>query len=295
MNETIAETLGTSTASVTTLIEEGFDLIVKYAFSVVGAIFILIVGLIVAGILSRWLRNSLERYGHIDVTLAGFLGNVLKYAIWVLVGVMVLGQFGVQTTSIIAVLGAAGLAIGLALQGTLSNIAAGLMLLFLRPIRVGEYIEAGSVAGTVVEIGLFTTELRKPNGLYVMAPNSEIWNTPITNYSRNPNRRFEFTVGIGYDDDPALAREELMSLANADERVLADPAPVTFVASLDDSSVGVGLWCWVAAPNYLATARDLTERAKRRFDDVGITIPYPQREVTQRIVDARQEKTEDAE
>ncbi len=126
-----------------------------------------------------------------------------------------------------------------------------------------------------------------PNGLFVMAPNSSIWNEPITNYSRNPTRRFEFVVGIGYGDDMAEARRQLLALANSDDRVLADPAPVTFVNSLDDSSVGVGLWCWTNAADYLATARDLTERAKATFDEVGITIPYPQREVTQYVVDAR--------
>ncbi|MDA8870229.1 mechanosensitive ion channel [Rhizobiaceae bacterium] len=261
---------------------------VEYAFSVVGAIAILVIGLTFAGWLSRVTRRQLMRFDHVDLTLAAFLANIVKYIVWVLVFVVVLGQFGVGTTSIITVLGAAGLAIGLALQGTLSNIAAGIMLLVLRPFRVGEYIEAGNVKGVAQEIGLFTTELKLPNGLFVMAPNSQIWNQPIVNFSRNPQRRFEFVVGIGYGDDMQAARNSLLEIANADERVLADPAPVTFINSLDDSSVGVGLWCWVAAPDYLATARDLTERAKATFDDVGITIPYPQREVTQYVVDARQ-------
>ncbi len=283
--------IGDAGAAVRTMVAESGDLVIAYAFSVVGAIALLIVGFIAAGLLSRWARTTLLSFKHVDITLASFLANIIKYAIWVLVIVMVLGQFGVQTTSIIAVLGAAGLAIGLALQGTLANIAAGIMLLVLRPFRVGEYIEAGSVSGTVQEIGLFTTELKLPNGLFVMAPNSAIWNEPITNFSRNPTRRFEFVVGIGYGDDMGEARRQLLALANGDDRVLDEPAPVTFVNSLDDSSVGVGLWCWTKAPDYLATARDLTERAKATFDEAGITIPYPQREITQYVVDARSAKT----
>ncbi len=152
--------IGEAGMAVRAMVAESTDLVIAYAFSVVGAIALLIVGFIAAGLLSRWARTTLLSFKHVDITLASFLANIIKYAIWVLVIVMVLGQFGVQTTSIIAVLGAAGLAIGLALQGTLANIAAGIMLLVLRPFRVGEYIEAGSVKGMVQEIGLFTTELR---------------------------------------------------------------------------------------------------------------------------------------
>ena len=177
--ERVPELLGTAfdrtQSAVTDVVQQSLDLVVSYAFSVVGAICILVLGFILAGLLSRWMRRSLMKLRHVDLTLAAFLSNLVKYAIWVLVIVMVLGQFGVQTTSIIAVLGAAGLAIGLALQGTLANIAAGIMLLVLRPFRVGEYIEAGSVAGTVQEIGLFTTELKAANGLFIMSPNSQIW------------------------------------------------------------------------------------------------------------------------
>ncbi len=269
-------------AAVTEFVKQISGLVAEYAFSVVGAILILIVGFILAGLLARWARRGLSKVHSIDTTLATFLSNVVKYVIWILVLVTVLAQFGVQTTSIIAALGAAGLAIGLALQGTLANIAAGIMLLVLRPFKVGEYIEASNISGTVQEIGLFTTELKRPDGLFVMAPNSQLWNTSIVNYSRHSKRRFELIVGIGYDDDMQQARQELLELANSDDRVLADPAPIAYVNSLDDSSVGVGMRVWSNTSDYLALSWDLTEAAKARFDDVGITIPYPQREVRQK-------------
>lgn len=280
--EAIAGKIGDTRANVETLVEQGIVVATEYAFSVLGAIVILLVGFLVAGTISRWARRSLEKLHHVDLTLAAFLSNIIKYAIWVLVLVMVLGQFGVQTTSIIAVLGAAGLAIGLALQGTLSNIAAGIMLLVLRPFRVGEFIEAGSVSGTVQEVGLFTTELKKADGLFTMAPNSQIWNATIVNYSRHPTRRFELVVGIDYDDSMQQARDILMLMAAEDERVFDDPAPQTFVFNLGESSVDVGLRVWTKTENYLALSWDLTEAAKERFDENGITIPYPRRELIQR-------------
>jgi len=280
--EAITNRLGDTQANAEALIERGIAIAAEYAFSVLGAILILIVGFFIAGLLSRWARRSLEKLRHVDLTLAAFLANLIKYATWILVVVMVLGQFGIQTTSIIAVLGAAGLAIGLALQGTLSNIAAGIMLLILRPFRVGEYVEAGSVTGTVQEIGLFTTELKKVDGLFVMAPNSQIWNATIVNYSRHPTRRFELVVGIDYDDSMEQARDILMTMASEDERVLDHPAPQTFVANLGESSVDIGLRVWTKTADYLALSWDMTEAAKGRFDENGISIPYPRREVIQR-------------
>lgn len=274
--------LAESETAIKTLIAQGTELATEYAFSVLGAIVILIVGFFLAGIISRWTRRSLMRVRSIDLTLASFLANIVRYALWIVVVVMVLGQFGVQTTSIIAVLGAAGLAIGLALQGTLSNIAAGIMMLVLRPFRVGEYIEASGVAGTVQEIGLFTTELKRIDGLFIMAPNSQLWNSEIVNYSRHPTRRFELIVGIDYDDDMGQARDILMAMASADERVLDDPEPQTFVANLGDSSVDIGLRVWTKTSDYLALSWALTEAAKARFDEKGITIPYPRREIIQK-------------
>ena len=249
---------------------------------IVGAFAVLIFGLLAAKLVSSWVERALARSDRFDVTVANFLSNLVKYALWALVIVTVLTQFGVETTSILAALGGMALAVGLALQGTLSNVASGVMILVQRPFKIGEAISAGSVTGTVQQIGLFTTELKQFDGLFVMVPNSELWNQAIVNFHRHPIRRFELIVGIGYSDSMEQARTELLALAAADERVLDDPEPVAFVASLDDSSVGIGLRVWCTTGDFVAVSWDLTERAKARFDDVGISIPFPQREVTQR-------------
>ncbi|MEZ5878722.1 MAG: mechanosensitive ion channel [Tepidamorphaceae bacterium] len=258
------------------------ELLAAYAFSVVGALLILVLGLMAASWLSRLTRSALERTGRIDATLTSFLSKIVKYAVWVLVFVTVLSEFGVKTTSILAALGAAGLAIGLALQGTLSNIAAGIMILILRPFNTGEYIEVDGIAGTVEEIGLFSTQLKRSDGLFLMVPNSKLWGASVLNYSRNPTRRFELVVGIDYGDDMKQAREILLELAKADSRVLENPAPVSFVNSLDDSSVGIALRAWIGSADYLATTWDLTEEAKSRFDKAGISIPFPQLDINQK-------------
>lgn len=244
-----------------------------------GAIAVLVIGVILARLLSRWADRALSRATHIDPTVAKFLSNIIKYALWAVVGVTVLTQFGVQTTSIIAALGGLALAVGLALQGTLSNVAAGVMILIQRPFRVGETIIAGTVNGEVRGIGLFTTEMIQPDGLYVMVPNNELWNKPIVNLSRMPTRRFELLIGIGYGDSIEQARAELLALADADPRVLSEPAPQVFVSALADSAVTMGMRVWCKNEDYLGLSWALTEAAKTRFAEVGITIPFPQREV----------------
>lgn len=244
-----------------------------------GAFAVTVIGFFVVRTLGRAADKALNRSERIEPTVAKFLGNVVKYALWVILGVTVLTQFGVQTTTIIAALGGLALAVGLALQGTLSNVAAGVMILLQRPFRVGEYITCGTVAGTVQAIGLFTTEITQLDGLYVMVPNNELWNKPIVNFSRQPTRRFELLIGIGYADSIAQARSELLALAHADPRVLDDPEPVVFVAALAESAVNIGLRVWCATPDYLRVSWELTEAAKNRFAEVGISIPFPQREV----------------
>ena len=253
-----------------------------HMMDIAGAFAVLVIGLLLAGIISRWVDRAMTRSSRFEPTVANFLSSLVKYALWALVLVTVLGQFGVQTTSILAALGGMALAVGLALQGTLSNVASGVMILVQKPFKVGEAINAGSVTGTVQQIGLFTTELKQFDGLFVMVPNSELWNQAIVNYNRHPTRRLELVVGIAYGDSMARAREELLKLALTDDRVLDDPEPVTFVSSLDDSSVGIGLRVWCSTPDYLGLSWDMTEAVKARFDDVGISIPFPQREIVQR-------------
>ena len=249
---------------------------------IAGAFAVLVVGLIVAKLVSGWVERALTKSPRFEPTVANFLSNLVKYALWALVLITVLGQFGVETTSILAALGGMALAIGLALQGTLSNVASGVMILVQKPFKVGEAINAGSITGIVQQIGLFTTELKQFDGLFVMVPNSELWNQAIVNFHRHPIRRFELLVGIGYGDSMEQARDELLALAAADERVLDDPEPQAFVNSLDDSSVGIGLRVWCNTADFVAVGWDLTAAAKARFDDVGISIPFPQREITQR-------------
>ena len=238
-----------------------------------GAVAVLVIGVILARLLSRWADRALTSNTRLEPTVAKFLSNIIKYALWVVVAITVLTQFGVQTTSIIAALGGLALAVGLALQGTLSNVAAGVMILIQRPFRVGEHITAGPVAGTVQAIGLFTTELHQLDGLYVMVPNNELWNKAVVNHSRMPQRRFELLVNIAYDDDLKAACAALLALAKADKRVLADPAPVAFVSSLADNAVRVGLRVWCKGGDYLALSWALNEAVKLKFDELGITMP----------------------
>ncbi len=261
------------------LIADAGDLVVAYTLSVVGALIILIVGFILAGAASRWVSRILARTGRVDPTLEGFLSNLVYYGLLVVFGVMVLGQFGIQTASILAALGAAGLAIGLALQGTLQNVAAGVMLLLLKPFKVGEYIDAGGVAGTIEDIGLFATRLKNFDGLFVMAPNSQLWNVPVTNYSRNETRRYELVIGIAYDDDITIAQNVLAKVVAGDERVLDTPEPEIFVSALGDSAVSVTARFWTKSADWFTTTRDLMKQGKIAFDEAGLSIPFPQRDV----------------
>ncbi len=252
------------------------------------AVLILIVGFTAAGWISRLVRVAIERSRHIDSMLEPIAATAVRYAILIVVVVAALGQLGVQTTSLLTVLGAAGLAIGLALQGTLSNIAAGIMLLYLRPFRAGEYIETDSVAGIVRTVGLFVTELDTFDGLYVFAPNSELWNRTLKNHSRNPRRMMSIPIGISYDADPEEARRLLLALAADDPRILKDPAPIVFVDKYGDNSVDLLFRAWAPTPVFWDAQRAAIEEAKRRLEAAGIEIPFPQRIV--HVVGAPAEK-----
>lgn len=262
-------------ASVIQLTEIG----TQYLINITTAIIILIVGVNFANWAKRRVITGLAKIPNFDDTLEPFIANMVKYSIMILVVVAVLARFGVETTSMIAVLGAAGLAIGLALQGMLANIAAGVMLLFLRPFKIGDYIEVGSISGEVTEIGLFSTELNSADGIFIVAPNNRLWSSPIINYTRNSIRRVKIVIGIGYDDDIDQACGIMEEIANTDERVLEDKGVTTFVASLDDSAVTLELRVWVIRAEYANVLRDYTKRIKLAFDKAGISIPYPQRDV----------------
>lgn len=237
----------------------------------------LAVGFLIAGWLSRLVRRIVEHTHHIDSTVAPILGTTVRHAVLILFLIAALGQLGVQTGSLLAVLGAAGLAIGLALQGTLQNIAAGIMLIYLRPFRVGDYIETATVAGTVREIGLFVTQLDTGDGLFVFAPNSAIWNTPLKNHTRNPRRQMTVRIGIGYGSDASLARSVLLDMAAGDARIMQDPPPIAFVDSYGESAVTVTLQAWAATPVFWEAQRALTEEAKSRLEVAGLEIAAAQR------------------
>jgi len=247
-------------------------LAIQYGLSLLGAIVLLIGGWILARLLSRWCYRALSGVRGIDETLAMFFSKVLNYALLLVVLVMVLGQFGVQTASIIAALGAAGLAIGLALQGTLQNIAAGIMLLVLRPFRVGEYIETASVKGTVREVGLFATELKTEDGMYLMAPNSTLWNTPIINFTREPERRQVFSLSIASDADVGDVKALVCQTIAADDRVRTHPEPRAYVEDLAADTVSLRVEYWVNTGGWKATRNDVVETVKSALADNGVTL-----------------------
>lgn len=264
---------------VMTLLETYGALSLSYALDVVGAVLLLVGGWIVAGWIKRVLRSRLGTIRGADITLVNFLSSLARYVILVVVLIAVLAQFGIQTASILAVLGTIGLGVGLALQGTLSSIASGLVLLFLRPFRAGDYIDAGGQSGTVEEIGLFNTQLTTYDGVFLTVPNAQIAGGPILNYSRNATRRLDLPVGIAYGDDIEQGLAVLKGLLEADPRVLSDPEPQVMVIELADSSVNLNMRCWTRTGDYWALLFDLTQQAKLAVEAAGLTIPFPQREL----------------
>jgi small conductance mechanosensitive channel len=254
------------------------ELLAVYGLKVVAALAILIVGRIVA----KWARRLVERLmkkGKTDEIVIGFVGSIVYIAMMVFVVLAALGQVGIQTTSFIAILGAAGLAIGLALQGSLSNFASGFLLIIFRPFKVGDFIEAAGVMGSVDSIQIFTTTLKTPDNKTIIVPNSSIYSGNITNFSANETRRVDLTVGVSYDADLAQVKQILHEIANGDERVLSDPAPVIAVSELADNSVNLVMRMWAKTGDYWGIYFDATEAVKLRLDEAGIGIPYPQRDV----------------
>jgi len=242
------------------------------------AIAIFLVGKIVARQISKLIQKGMQRAGS-DPILVGFIGNVSYGILLVAVVLAAIDSLGVNVTSLMAILGAAGLAIGLALKDSLGNFAAGVMIIIFRPFKIGDYITAGGTAGSVDEIGLFATMMHTPDNQRIIVPNSSIIGGTITNTSALPTRRIDLVFGIGYDDNIGQARDIIMSVLEADERILADPAPGVAVAELGDSSVNLNVRPWVESADYWAVRPDLLETIKVRFDEAGISIPYPQQDV----------------
>ena len=242
------------------------------------ALLLLLLGIWFSGRVARGIGRLLKRT-RVDETLHHILTTVVRYTILVVVFIAVLGQLGIQTTSILAALGALGLAVGLALQGTLTNIAAGIMILWLKPFRSGDYIDAEGISGTVKQVGLFTSAMVTWDGLFQFVPNSQRWNKRVINYARLPTRLVNLTFGIAYGDDIALGKETLLNLAKADERALKQPEPYIFVGNLGDSAVELTLRVWASTADYWGLRRALTEQGKVALEEAGLSIPFPQRDV----------------
>lgn len=239
------------------------------------AIVFLVAGYIVAGMVSRIIRRRVERSKRIEKTLGVFFSSIARYAILAVVLIAVLQVFGFQATSLVAVLGAASLAIGLALQGTLSDIAAGVMLIMFRPYRIGQYVDIGGTAGAVKDLNIFTTELVTPDNVGIIMPNGKAWGAIITNYSANSTRRVDLTFGIDYGDDADKAMAIIREIVANDERVHHDPEPWVRMINLGDSSVDLGVRLWCDAPDYWELKFAVIRAVKIAFDKNGISIPYP--------------------
>lgn len=253
-------------------------LLLSYAVNIVAAIAIIIVGMIIARMISNTV-NKLMRARHIDATVADFLSALVRYGVIAFTLIAALGRVGVQTASVIAVLGAAGLAIGLALQGSLSNLAAGVLLVTFRPFRSGEYVDLGGVAGTVLQVQIFSTTLRSADGRIIVVPNGKIIAGNIINFSREPVRRNEFIIGVAYDSDIDLVTKLLTDIIQADDRILKDREMTVRLNELGASSINFVVRVWSNSGDLQNVYWYVLEKVKRSFDEHGISFPYPQMDV----------------
>ncbi|WP_434289478.1 mechanosensitive ion channel family protein [Celeribacter sp. SCSIO 80788] len=249
------------------------------AGSILGALLLLIAGMMISGWVGRRIRAIGARYKSLDDTLFNFLANIARYAVLAFTVLIILNTFGIQTTSIVAVIGAAGLAIGLALQGTLSNIAAGVMIILFRPFKNGDFVEVAGKSGTVKDISLNFTELADLSNVQVIVPNSQVWGNIITNYSTNQTRRAEWTFGVGYGANLKTAEEVIRKTIMADPRAMTQPEPFIQVNNLGDFSVDFLVRVWVKSPDYFAFTTDMKRAVKEAMDEAGVDIPFPTRTV----------------
>lgn len=253
-------------------------LVLEYGQKLGMGILILVIGLWIAGMITNGLKKVMQKRG-LDPALQSFLGSMLGITLKVLVVISALGTLGIEMTSFVAILGAAGLAVGMALSGTLQNFAGGVMILIFKPFKVGDWIDAQGHSGTVSEIQIFNTILKSPDNKTIIIPNGGLSTGSMVNYSTEPRRRVDWTIGIGYGDDADKAKEVLLGMLNDDDRILKDPAPFIAVSALADSSVNFAVRAWVEAPNYWGVFFDLNERVYKEFDKHGLNIPFPQMDV----------------
>lgn len=254
------------------------QLVAEFGLKVIAALAIFVIGKWVARRLGNGVTRLLEK-GTGDPMLTRFIGNLVYFGLLTFVVLAAVAQVGVQTTSLIAVLGAAGFAIGLALQGSLANFAAGVLILVFRPFRSGDFIEGAGISGIVEEVHVFTTRLRTGDNKSIVIPNGQLTSGTITNYSAKSERRVDLVFGVGYGDDLDRVKSVIADELSRDDRILAEPAPVIGVLELAESSVNVAVRPWVKSENYWPVLFDLNERMKKRFDAEGISIPFPQRDL----------------
>lgn len=255
-----------------------YELLTVYGLRVIAAIVIFIAGRWVALGVSKLIKRIMLR-GKVDETLVSFVWHLSYVALLAFVVIAALNQLGIQTASFIAVMGAAGLAIGLALQGSLGNFAAGVLMIIFKPFKVGDFIEGGGVAGTVEHIEIFTTQLKTPDNKTIIIPNAKLTGDNITNFNVKGTRRVDFLFGIGYGDDIDKARRIIKEIIDQDERVMKEPEPVIVVSDLADSSVNLTVRAWTSAADYWSFYFDTIENVKKQFDAQGVSIPFPQRDV----------------
>ena len=255
------------------------EFIAGLAGDILSVVLIVVLGFVLSG----WVRRRIVAIGgrnkHLDVTLFNFLGNIVRYLILAFAALFVLNTFGIQTTSLVALIGAAGLAIGLALQGTLSNVAAGVMIILFRPIKIGDFVQVSGVSGTVKDISLNYTELADAGNVQVIVPNAQVWGNTIINFSVNQTRRAEWIFGVGYGADLKLAEQVIRDTILSDPRSLADPAPFLQVNNLGDFSVDFLCRVWVKSSDYFQYQADMKRQVKEALDEAGIDIPFPTRTV----------------
>ena len=259
-------------------LEKAGELVTTYGLKFVGAIVALILGLWIIRIIIRSIRKVLDK-GKMDESLKPFLTSLISWTLKILLFISVLGMMGIQMTSFIAIIGAAGLAIGMALSGTLQNFAGGVLILLFKPFKVGDFISAQGFSGSVKSIQIFNTILNTPDKQTIIIPNGGLATGSVTNFSTEPQRRVDWTFGIGYGDDVDKARNVLMKLINEDERILKDPEPFIAVAELGDSSVNLTTRVWVNSADYWGVFFDMNEKVYKTFAKEGLNIPYPQMDV----------------
>jgi len=277
--ETVTDIAAYDWAAIPGLLQEkGIDLGIDLGIKVATALAIFLIGKFLIKILVRGISKVMQKQG-VDKTLETFICNLVRISLMVVVVIAAIGAIGIQTTSFIAIFGAAGLAVGLALQGSLSNFASGVLIVLFRPYRVGDFIEAAGIAGSVEQVQILTTILKTGDNKQIIVPNSQIMDSIITNYSANDTRRVDMVVGVSYDDDLDKVHKTLEELLAADERVLSEPAPLIAVSALADSSVNFVVRPWVKAADYWGVMFEMTEAIKKRFDKEGISFPFPQQDV----------------